>query len=113
MAFAVTTEDGEEVGVSDVLAGDEWRCHEGTYIRNGNELIGVRKMNTPAGQRIVCIYYLLDPQTDVFVLAGMTKAGLNGFDFKIQVVGEIAGLTEGGSRPDRLNQATLTLASPG
>lgn len=109
--FLVMTKDGDPVRISDCIAGTETDQDTCEYAQHGHLLIGIQKRNTPKRELFVSIYFVLNPKTDIFMFAGMTTAGLDEFDFKVEVLGSIANLHEGGARKDGLNKATFTLAT--
>ena len=89
MPHAVFTEEGEAIEVNKHL--DDLDPHDGncTYIRHGNLLVGVRKATTPAYPMIVSTYYVLDPQTDIFMFEGMTTAEMPDYSLIVKVLGQI------------------------
>ena len=106
------TKDGDPVRISDCIAGSEFDQDSCEYIQHGHLLIGVQKLNTPKRELFAAIYFVLNPKTNIFMFAGMTMAGLDEFDFMVEVLGSIASLQEGGARKDGLNKATFTLVAP-
>lgn len=108
--FEVITTDKERVRIKHLLVGDKWHPNLATYTRNKHVLQSMRAVNTPNRTLIVSCYYILDPKTNVFIFQGMASAELSGFEFRVEVVGNITHLDEGGRNIDSLNRAAITLA---
>ncbi len=89
MPHTVFTEDGEAIEVNRHL--DDLDPHDGncTYIRHEHLVIGVRKGNTPTYPMIISTHYVLDPQTDIFMLQGMTTAEMPDYSLIVKVLGEV------------------------
>ena len=87
--FPVWTNDGEAVYVDRHLDDDDPADPGCTYVRNGHLLAGMRPISYGGKLLIATMYYVQDPQTEVFMHQGVVTGGLPDESFAIEIAGKI------------------------